>query len=209
MKAYVNFLEEKVTRMEALLKQVCQHVPAIFHVQALTQSSQYCPEEEIAKEMGRKFDQKVRDRTSRIKSPNHLLHPIDTGTRLFTISSTLDTTSSTPEEDEYSPSDDEDLKGIYCSLQQLKLDPDYPRFYGRSSGAKLVQTALALRKDVTGIDPPSLKHILQKMRIERPEVWFLHPVSSLYLSRVSGLNTYAVGTQRAQQGASKQPFCIS
>lgn len=60
------------------------------------------------------------------------------------------------------------------NLKQLSIDPVDYRFFGKSSGAMLIQTAIELKNEYTGADQESA--LLPGAK--RDEFWAPHPVSS-------------------------------
>jgi hypothetical protein len=71
------------------------------------------------------------------------------------------------------PSDDDDLapRKLTDRIKQLSIDPVQQRFFGKSSGATLIQTAMDLKKEITGSD-----HSINT-NIRRSEFWDVRPVS--------------------------------
>ncbi|KXN82670.1 Transcriptional activator protein acu-15 [Leucoagaricus sp. SymC.cos] len=58
------------------------------------------------------------------------------------------------------------------NLKQLSLDPKEYRFFGKSSGAMLIQTAIELKNEYTGKSPPPNTGILG---LKRNEFWTSYP----------------------------------
>lgn len=85
--------------------------------------------------------------------------------------STSDELTTEEDIDEHHSSDDDDFLGLTASLQQLELNPTLPRFFGKSSGARLVKSAMAMKSNITGAEAPSLSEITQIMRSRCPELW--------------------------------------
>ena len=58
---------------------------------------------------------------------------------------------------------------------RLAMDPMHYRFFGKSSGFMLIQTAIDMKKDYIGKDPTPQKKAL--IGSKRPEFWNVRPVS--------------------------------
>lgn len=77
----------------------------------------------------------------------------------------------TPPED---PQDDDFSHLILAdSFKRLSIDPIENRFFGKSSGAMLIQTAIELKNEYTGRNDDIGRPILGSMR---PEFWTIRPV---------------------------------
>jgi hypothetical protein len=78
--------------------------------------------------------------------------------------------------DDY-PSDDDDLeqKKLTDRIKHLAIDPMHHRFFGKSSGVTLIQTAMDLKKEVTGSDYNT--KLIQPPSSKRAEFWDVRPVS--------------------------------
>jgi hypothetical protein len=85
--------------------------------------------------------------------------------------STSDKPTTEEEINEHHSSDDDDFLGLTASLQQLELNTTLPRFFGESSGARLVKSAMAMKSNIIGVEAPSLSEITRIMRSRRPELW--------------------------------------
>ena len=92
--------------------------------------------------------------------------PQSTSSSIFSSSPTTDKAtkaiaSSTPTDDYPSDDDDSAQKKLTDRIKQLRIDPVQHRFFGKSSGVTLIQTAMDLKKEITGNDrnpkapPPS------------------------------------------------------
>ena len=64
------------------------------------------------------------------------------------------------------------------NLKMLSIDPVDYRFFGKSSGAMLIQTAIELKNEYAGRDR-TLKAASQVLSSRREELWHPHPVSGL------------------------------
>jgi hypothetical protein len=87
------------------------------------------------------------------------------------------------------PSDDDDDEATLMladNLKRLELDPADYRFFGKSSGAMLIRTALELKDDYVGGSSLSSHELTDPFKIKasmkhlRPEFWIARPVSHLY-----------------------------
>lgn len=77
---------------------------------------------------------------------------------------------------ELPPSDDEMGNATLTEgLKRLAVEPLDRRFHGKSSGVMLVQAAMNLKREISGVDAPK-DLIIASTR--RPEFWAPHPVSS-------------------------------
>lgn len=72
---------------------------------------------------------------------------------------------------------DDDFSHVMLAdqLQHLTVDQVENRFFGKSSGAMLVQAAIELKNEYTGLDKDLKGSILSNVR---PEFWVTRPVSS-------------------------------
>jgi hypothetical protein len=86
-------------------------------------------------------------------------------------------------EDNFDGSDDDFIQlSLADSLKKLAIDPIHHRFFGKSSGVMLIQTAIDLKNHYTGNDNEDKKEILGHARAE---FWKMRPVSDRYLSTQS------------------------
>lgn len=65
------------------------------------------------------------------------------------------------------------------NLKQLSIDPVDYRFFGKSSGAMLIQTAIELKNEYTGSDHTHLKKATDVLGSKREEFWSPNPVCVL------------------------------
>ena len=70
-------------------------------------------------------------------------------------------------------SDDDGHLLIADDLKQLSLEPKEYRFFGKSSGAMLIQTAIDLKNEYAGKVPDTKPGLLG---LKRKEFWSRHPV---------------------------------
>jgi hypothetical protein len=155
-KGYVESLESRLEKMENLMQRLC-------------------PDADFTQELGAPIDRQsfVRDSLSRSLQNKP-------GTASYRPPSQLCGGALTPLDEtgdhDLEPSDDEYLNPI-AKVQSLQetfndLNVSY-RFFGKSSGAGLVQTALDLKSDYSGAEQD---HIRMRMANRRPEFWAQHPV---------------------------------
>ena len=104
------------------------------------------------------------------------------------------------------PRDDQDDDVVNAvlldNLKRLEIGKPDSRFFGKSSGVMLVQTAMELKSEYTGSDyvQPAPSMVLEN---KRPEFWSRNPVSS-YLSFVLAtvLLTTVVGARSRKPATS-------
>lgn len=95
-------------------------------------------------------------------------------------------------DDEYMPMNASQLQSIQETLNDLTLSY---RFFGKSSGANLVHTALNLKSEYSGTEPD---HMRIRVINRRPEFWTQHSVSrtpGLFYRRPTGSPELIVGTR--------------
>ncbi|KAI0058762.1 hypothetical protein BV25DRAFT_1196308 [Artomyces pyxidatus] len=81
-----------------------------------------------------------------------------------------------------SETDDEDTDHEYDltqaemvkHLRQICINPNHRRFYGKSSGIRLLREALDLKSEVSGTVPITMRDALSRGE-RRPDFWLLHP----------------------------------
>ena len=158
--------------------------------------AQLCPDADFTQELGAPIDRQtfVRDSLSRSLQQNK------PGTASYRPSSQLqgscltsfdDTMTGDPELD---PSDDE-YPNTTSKLQTLQqtfddLSVSY-RFFGKSSGATLVQTALDLKSEYSGTEQENMR---LRMANRRPEFWAQYSVRAALRSPFALLTYMKVGT---------------
>lgn len=74
-------------------------------------------------------------------------------------------------DDDYIEMNAAQLQSIQETLTDLTLNY---RFFGKSSGANLIQTALSIKSEYNGTEP---EHMRMRMVNRRPEFWTHHTVS--------------------------------
>ncbi|KAH9990706.1 fungal-specific transcription factor domain-containing protein [Russula vinacea] len=151
-KGYVESLESRLEKMESLLQRLC-------------------PDADFTQELGAPIDRQtfVRDSLSRSLQNKPGTAAYRPPSQLRGGSSTFDDTA----EHELDPSDDDLLPAQTTKVQSLQETLDdlsiSHRFFGKSSGASLVQTALDLKSEYNGTDQD---HFTLANR--RPEFWTPH-----------------------------------
>lgn len=134
-----------------------------------TNLSQLCPDADFTQELGGAFekDNWLSDRDKQASSSSHL-------------PSALPPPTPDPDADNLEPSDDEITaqRTLANSLKQMKLNPAHMRFFGKSSSAMFIQTALDAKHEYAGTDKPlplpGEKHSI--LPAKRPHMWGIHPV---------------------------------
>ena len=96
---------------------------------------------------------------------------------------------------EVAPKDEQDDERIDLNMEfeRLHIDPHEYRFFGKSSGVMLIQTALELKNEYTGQDTEPKKALICP---KRPEYWAIQPVSFLCIAPkiLVEFGTFEVGT---------------
>lgn len=75
------------------------------------------------------------------------------------------------------PDDDSAHLLLADNLRRLTIDPHEYRFFGKSSGAMLIQTAMELKHEYTAMDDSDKGR--NPLKSKRPEYWAIKPVSPL------------------------------
>ncbi|KAF8268480.1 fungal-specific transcription factor domain-containing protein [Lactarius quietus] len=154
-KGYVESLEARLEKMEGLLERLC-------------------PDADFSQELGAPLDRQsfVRDSLSRSLQNKP-------GSASYQPSSSMSGQASNladePGDHELDASDDEYLEMNAAQLQSIQetlndLTLSY-RFFGKSSGANLIQTALNLKSEYHGTEQ---EHMRVRMVNRRPEFWTQH-----------------------------------
>lgn len=81
--------------------------------------------------------------------------------------------------DDLDPSDDEITAQhtLAQHLKRIKLNPGHVRFFGKSSSVMFIQTAIDLKHEYAGTDPPRLDESHGAvLPHRRPQFWTTHPV---------------------------------
>lgn len=96
-----------------------------------------------------------------------------------------------PDADNLEPSDDEITaqRTLANSLKQMKLNPAHMRFFGKSSSAMFIQTALDAKHEYAGIEKAQVEHGEKRVLIpaKRPHMWGIHPVCNVSVMPLSGM----------------------
>ncbi|KIL64052.1 hypothetical protein M378DRAFT_163769 [Amanita muscaria Koide BX008] len=147
-KGYVESLENRVQKLEGLLHKLC-------------------PDKDVLKELNSSFDlsEPLSSPGTSAGSPaiKLLQEPRDLAT------------SALRRAGEVAPKDEPDDERIHLKLdekfERLHIDPNEYRFFGKSSGVMLIQTAVELKNEYTGQDESQKPTICP----QRPEYWAIKP----------------------------------
>src|ERR1700733_825534 len=136
------------------------------------------------KEIGRLDGEHIsRDQfTASPQSSGPLPYPDATSLALTTCASNIMNNKLYPQdsEDNFDERDDDFIQlSLADSLKTLAIDPIHHRFFGKSSGVMLIQTAIDLKNQYTGNGNEDKKEILGH---GRAEFWKMRPVGDRYLS---------------------------
>ena len=148
---YIEALENRLEKMEKLLTKVLSLWWPNMTI-TLMVFPQLCPDLNLTKEPN-VFEMDARS-------------PQSISSSIFSSSPTTDKAtkaiaSSTPTDDYPSDDNDSAQKKLTDRIKQLRINPIQHRFFGKSSGVTLIQTAMDLKKEITGNDcnpkapPPS------------------------------------------------------
>lgn len=109
--------------------------------------------------------------TSKRSSPPPKPRPGDAGDIVTTVLRNIDTELPT------NFADDDNAHLILAdNLKSLSIDAVDYRFFGKSSGAMLIQTAIELKNEFTGSDH-DFRKAQSVLGTKREEFWVQHPVS--------------------------------
>ncbi|KAF9461610.1 hypothetical protein BDZ94DRAFT_1323197 [Collybia nuda] len=165
-KGYVESLEIRLEKLEKLLRKIC-------------------PDEDFLKDLHANLDNDkwITDKMVRSRKPSngtshsHSPLPLTTGTMQPPTPQELATSiirrvgSPVPNTDNF-PDDDFAHISLSDNLKRMSLDPKLDldmRFFGKSSGAMFVQTAIELKNEYIGSDQPDLRRPV--LGNKRPEFW--------------------------------------
>lgn len=186
-------------KLEALLAKVRHPSLLLPSLDGLTKPIQVAPGTDFTQELGERFDKRTWTKTNRAPSTrvdtttsntiNHNNTPTSPHAVSLTSPKTLlaDRYLSPDAEDGFEPSDDElpdkELGGTLSErLQRLELRPGGPRFLGKSSGVPLVQTVLAAKRELAGVNAVQ-ESLTGSVLRRRPEFWDISPVRYLAYMR--------------------------
>ncbi|KDQ52727.1 hypothetical protein JAAARDRAFT_702130 [Jaapia argillacea MUCL 33604] len=161
---YVESLENRLEKMEKLL-------------------SKLCPDADFSQELGGQLDRdswlkmsaekgrsagKVNGQSSGQASPCAPLRGVPNPSGSNQI-----------DQDELDPSDDEYMNtSLLEQLKKLSINPNSHRFFGKSSGVMLIQTAIDMKNEYSGeevIPLDNMKSADPQFAAKRPEFWNLFP----------------------------------
>ncbi|KAF8486393.1 fungal-specific transcription factor domain-containing protein [Russula ochroleuca] len=148
---YVESLESRLEKMESLLQRLC-------------------PDADFTQELGAPIDRQtfVRDSLSRSLQNKPGTAAYRPPSQHRGGSSTFDDTADhdlDPSDDEFVPAQTVRVQSLQDTLDDLSLSH---RFFGKSSGANLIQTALDLKSEYNGTEQD------QSLANRRPEFWTQH-----------------------------------
>ncbi|TFY75185.1 hypothetical protein EWM64_g8827, partial [Hericium alpestre] len=173
-KGYVESLELRLEKMEALLQRLC-------------------PDADFSQELGVQLDRDSWPRDGRpIDRPPGITANCGSNLTSSRMSSPGPNAGgsgeATPGNDELESSDDEyvQTKLLQERMRELSINPLQNRFFGKSSGVRLVQTALDLKSEYSGKEPQDAHADMSR----RPEFWTLHPWERVELHSDTGKYTY-------------------
>lgn len=176
-------MENRLEKLEALLAQVrgC----FISTLIACSRSVQVAPGTDFSQELGERFDKRT---WMKINASIASTHPDVKASSPPPISLASprvlreDSLREGSEDSNLDPSDDEQPREIGGTLterlERLELNPGAPRFLGKSSGVELVQSALALKNEFSGMDA-NFGDIGFPGWARRPQFWQVTPARIL------------------------------
>ncbi|KAI0081043.1 hypothetical protein K474DRAFT_57243 [Panus rudis PR-1116 ss-1] len=147
-KGYVESLETRLQKMEALLHKLC-------------------PDADFSHELGQfdkeKWYSERNDKTPSSSSAAAAVPP---------PAPDPDADSLAPSDDEISAQ-----RTLANSLKQMKLNPAHLRFFGKSSSVMFIQTAIEAKHEYTGVpkDSPTKFSSNKMLHHKRPQFWTVHP----------------------------------
>ncbi|KAK2459718.1 hypothetical protein APHAL10511_008252 [Amanita phalloides] len=165
-KGYVESLENRVAKLEKLLQRIC-------------------PDKELLKEINSSLDS-LESFQSPTSAESHIIpNAFVSSPRDIATSAIRNVNGVLKEEPE-----DDDMKLILAdNLRRLSIDPQEYRFFGKSSGAMLIQTAMELKDEYTSQEN-NVECLKTSLRGKRPEYWAIKPwEESTAISRLP--NTYS------------------
>ncbi|KAF9647006.1 hypothetical protein BDM02DRAFT_3188339 [Thelephora ganbajun] len=159
-KGYVESLENRLEKMEKLLQTLC-------------------PDADFSKELGGTFDKEswYKDRISGKLGTM--------GSEQQSVAGSLESHTPNREEDPHSSDDEFATISVTDELRRLSIDRGNTRFFGKSSGVVLIQTAMDMKKEFN--NPPGASPLNQTegsaqqkpghLPPGRPEFWHFEPAS--------------------------------
>ena len=178
--SYVESLENKVEKLEKLLRRVRLHHSGSRS--SLSSPCQLCPDEAVYNQLNASLDSNwslerppvdpsalVGDIVSKAQSNASTLETVTSAIR-GAMEDKSDTTRSDP------PNDDDPSLLLADNLKQLAITPNDLRFFGKSSGRMLVQTAMELRNDYAGGEGKFEGQVEPAVKAKRTEFWDVKPV---------------------------------
>ncbi|KAJ3505766.1 hypothetical protein NLJ89_g7247 [Agrocybe chaxingu] len=160
-KGYVESLETRVEKLEKLLRRLC-------------------PDDKVYNELNKSLekdnwalDPPPANPSALVQNPTGQLKPSPLESVTCAIRAAGAKTTPTPPQ----PEDDDDDSTLILAdnLKRLTVDPHEYRFFGKSSGAMLIHTALELKNEYSGVESDSKMPVLGR---QRAEFWTLRPWES-------------------------------
>ncbi|KAF9479628.1 hypothetical protein BDN70DRAFT_878593 [Pholiota conissans] len=180
-KGYVESLENRLEKLEKLLKRLCPD-EALYKTLTESLDNNNWMTEKIP------FDPSSLVGTSAVADQSPHSCGSHSGTQTFraglhTVTSAIRgvTNNANPPTGTGLTDDEEDTALILAdNMKRMELDPHEYRFFGKSSGAMLVRTALELKSEYTGVERiiPDLSR--SQLKNLRPEFWGIRPWERLY-----------------------------
>jgi Fungal specific transcription factor domain len=149
-----------------------------------------CPDADFSKELGGNFDKdswyKERMNTNKLNTlGNNTSNVVNPHTPLTT--SSLDESASQNDDELHSSDDEYATISVTDELRRLSVERGNTRFFGKSSGVVLIQTAMDMKKEFTAtnrgedsLEAPAPSGLLNA---RRPEFWHFEPVRSFQVGR--------------------------
>jgi hypothetical protein len=169
---YVENLENRIAKLEKLLSRV-RFCATFFSPQTDARALQLYPDVNFTRDLDSFLDneqwsnelvKRANSSASRPSLPSSPCSPTD-----IRVSDNVDSDDFPPSEDEFKQ------QTLAESLKKMQLNPKHHRFFGKSSGVNLVQTAIDLKNEVTGREDGLVAAV---GRNHRAEYWAVRPVRS-------------------------------
>ncbi|THH16874.1 hypothetical protein EW146_g3841 [Bondarzewia mesenterica] len=161
-KGYVESLETRLEKMEGLLQRLCPDADFTLELGANVAKESWFRDRSGSTMNATSAAPSATPR--RIPSPS----PMATGSGSQSHSSPTVNAELEPSDDEYGQT-----KLLQEHLKELSINPLQNRFFGKSSGVRLVKTALDLKSEYSGKELE--KDAFNCLGSRRPEFWNLHP----------------------------------
>ena len=141
---------------------------------------QLCPDADFSQELGAHIDREtwLRERATGTSTMSPVT-PVRNPSPSLPGSGIPSNSPADPEGLE--PSDDEYCKDnqlLQENLKRISINPMHSRFFGKSSGVRLIQTAMDLKSEYSG--KREIEGDNFNISSRRPEFWIVHPVSCVH-----------------------------